>query len=261
MTINLHEHYDILPCTLEKYLVKGAKKSILVLPGGGYAHVSPREGKPVAEAFNAAGYNAFVLTYSVKGQKDVDDSDIKFPAQLLQTAAAINYIRENSKNWKISKKVAVCGFSAGGHLAASISTLYNRPYVLHTLALTARQVRPDAAILCYPVISSTIKSHSASIKNLIGDDQSLIREVSLEKQVKKTTPPTFVWHTADDGVVNVANALNYAVALSKKEVPFELHVFTHGQHGLSLCSEVTDMVNPHCAVWFDIAVSWLGSIL
>jgi len=254
-TVDLQNFYDVLPCTLDLYIVSGAKKSVLVLPGGGYNGVSLREGAPVARRFNQSGYNTFVLTYSTLDNFAPDS--MRFPSQLLQAAAAIDYIRSIAKQHRFSKKVAVCGFSAGGHLAASISTMYAKPYAARALGLTPKAVRPDASILCYPVISGVKNPHQGSICNITGGDTALIKEVSAERQVRANTPPAFLWHTSDDDAVNVTNSLEYARALRAKGIEFELHVFDKGPHGLSLCDSTTDIVDEHCAVWFDIMLRWL----
>lgn len=250
----------ITECVLTCYLAqdKRVRDSVLVLPGGGYNFVSiDREGHPVALRFLGKGFNTFVLNYSTADRFPND----KFPMQLLQAGAAIKYIRDNAKSWDISGKVAVCGFSAGGHLAASISLLHSRDYVLKALNISENQVRPDASILCYAVISSFVKPHQGSINNLAGQDESIRKEVSLENQIDENAPPTFLWHTADDAGVDVSNSLNYALNLSNNKVPFELHIFQSGPHGLALCDETTaanpKQIDQHIAKWIDLAEIWL----
>ncbi|MDR3552786.1 MAG: alpha/beta hydrolase, partial [Clostridia bacterium] len=232
--------------------------SIVICPGGGYEFTSDREAEPVALNFAASGYNTFVLRYSL--------APARYPQALLELSAAMAFVRRHAEEFHVDpEQIAVCGFSAGGHLACSLGTLWQEPFIAETLKLAAGENRPNAMILCYPVISSGIFAHRGSFDNLLGTDApaGLLEKTSLEKQVGPGTPPAFIWHTFDDDVVPVQNALLLAQALRDHNVPFELHIFPHGAHGLSLCDSRTDtdtadfLPSPKCSVWTTLCKAWL----
>jgi len=245
--------------TLETYIIKGDKPkgAILIMPGGGYAQTSGREAKPVALWVNSIGYNAFVLHYSVAPNRH--------PQPLLDATRAMCVIRENSDAWRVNpEKIAVCGFSAGGHLAASLGVYYNASYLQNVVGMKEGKNRPNALILCYPVISGEHFPHLGSYKNLLGENPSekQMFEMSLEKHVTSSTPPSFIWSTFNDACVPVQNSLTFAYALKSKSIPFELHIFPDGPHGLSLCNEQTAngnerLINPQVSVWTRLCEQWL----
>ncbi|MEG2378137.1 MAG: alpha/beta hydrolase [Clostridia bacterium] len=237
------------------------RPAIVILPGGGYNFLSVREKEPFAVRFLAQGYHAFVLNYSL--------APIRYPTQLIETAAAIAFIRSHSKEWHVDPNaITVCGFSAGGHLAANISTMWNRPFLSDKLGVNSEALRPNAAILAYPVITSGEFAHRYSFDCLIGDNPSvaLLAEVSLENTVGPHTPQTFLWHTVEDPVVPVENSFLYADALRKNNIPFEMHIFPNGRHGLGLCNYETASPGdtgacvPHTEQWFQLCCRWLESI-
>lgn len=239
-----------------------ARPAMLVIPGGGYAFVSNRESEPIALAFTALGYNAFILEYSTA-------PEFGYPSQLIQVLAALKYIKDNSAQLAVNTgNIAVTGFSAGGHLAACAATLYNNPLALSALNAQADDLRPDAAVLCYPVISSGVNAHRPSFERLTADrpdKEELTDYLSLERQVNANTPPCFLWHTADDTAVPVQNSLLFAAALADNKVPFETHIYKSGPHGLSLSSPVTavgkpTLINPRIAGWLNLAAEWLSSL-
>lgn len=231
---------------------------MLVCPGGGYEFLSEREGEPVALSFLNAGFSAAVLTYSIHAA---------YPAPLAEAKMALAYLRKNAETLGIlPDKIGVIGFSAGGHLAGMLSTMYNDSAILKELSLTAADTRPDASVLSYPVITARQKSsHNGSI-NVISDGGRIEREFSLEKLVTKDTPPAFLWHTYPDDCVPVENSLVYANACKTSGVPFEMHIFSDGWHGLSLCNaEVNDerpedLALARVGTWFSLAVNWLQSM-
>jgi len=235
------------------------RPAVLICPGGGYAMTSDREAEPVALKFLAAGFNVFVLRYSVL--------PVRYPAQLLEVSAAVDYIRKMSNTWHIDvDKIAVGGFSAGGHLAGSLGVLWNDEFIYQTLNIGKGANKPNALILAYPVITSGEFAHMGSFENLLGDKQTtqLLTKLSLENLVSSDTPPTFLWHTFDDGCVPVENTLLFATALKQNKIPFELHIYPSGVHGLSLCDKDTayagmsEHINPHVSSWFDLCVKWLN---
>ncbi len=232
------------------------RPAVLICPGGGYSFCWSGEGEPIAIRFNAAGYHAFVLDYSV--------APCVFPTALEDVSNSLKLIRKNAEEWNIDPdKIAVCGFSAGGHLTASIGTLWNTE---EAIKCDDKSNKPNALILSYPVISSGEKAHRGSFNRLLGDkkdDKEMLEYLSLENRVSKDTPPTFIWHTMEDNAVPVENSLMFANALKKNNVPFEMHIFTNGMHGLSTVDKETvsrEHLDPHTAKWMNLACEWLDDI-
>ncbi|MEI6875832.1 MAG: alpha/beta hydrolase, partial [Spirochaetota bacterium] len=158
----------------------------------------------------------------------------RHPAPLLAAARAISAIRERAATWNIDpERVAVLGFSAGAHLAASLGTMWGDASLLDLMGEAPGLLRPDALVLCYPVISGGVHRHEGSFLNLTDGDTALMEALSLEKRVSPETPPTFIWATSEDQTVPVENSILFAAALAVAKVPFELHVFERGGHGLS----------------------------
>ncbi len=213
------------------------RSTILICPGGAYAWTSPREAEPIAMRFASHGFQCFVLDYSCS------PTGAEYPVALSQALLSIKTIREHADEWHVDpEKIAICGFSAGGHLAANVSCDYNNSEALALIGAKTNEGKPNASVLCYPVISSGEYAHKDSIKNLLGSKFSPEMEeyVSLEKRVTENNPPTFLWHTFEDGCVPVQNSLLFASALKEKNVPFELHIFPSGGHGLSLADPETN---------------------
>ena len=222
----------------------GRRPAVLVLPGGGYARQADHESEPVAEWLAALGIHAYVLRYSVAPHRH--------PAPLEDAKEALLAIREGALGLAVDNtRVGVLGFSAGGHLAATLSTAV----ATGNARLDVEAACPDLTILCYPVVSLTEAVHQGSVDNLVGGSPSddLLRELSADLQVTAATPPAFVWHTADDAAVPVHHSLSYAGALVRAGVPAELHVFPEGRHGLGLARELPgpDQWTSLCASWLD----------
>ena len=239
LTLYLRESVEAMPHFRQRPLV-------LVVPGGGYEHVSAREADPVALQFAAAGYHTAVLTYSVgEGARDHQP--------LRQLRAAIGLLRQNAERWGIlPDRIAVCGFSAGGHVALSGA-------VLDCPGEAAdRSRKPDAVLLAYPVITAGEYRHDGSIVNLCGDDADLRTTMSLENQVRDGLPPFFVWHTVEDPSVPVQNSLMLAGALTAHKVPLELHLFAHDGHGTSTCTREVNTPNKHNSAWVALCTDWLA---
>ena len=225
------------------------RPAILILPGGGYAWCSKREADPVAMQFLQAGYNVFTLYYTCR-------SDETVPAlrwqPLIDAAGAILHIRRNAEQFGTDPaKIAICGFSAGGHLALSGA-------VLDIPGETAQQ-RPNAVILGYPVITAGEFAHRGSFVQLAGSEDAAAQQAfTLEDKVTSDTPPVFVWHTMEDKTVPVENTLLLLAALRRAGVPCEAHLFEKGAHGTSISTAEVDAADPHRAHWVALCLEWLG---
>jgi acetyl esterase/lipase len=234
---------------------------VLVLPGGGYRFLGVSEGEPVAAAFAAAGYNAYLLRYSI-GEHAV------FPNSVADTCRALKLIRSRAEDWNQDPdKLAVCGFSAGGHVAACAGTMWNRQDVLEASDCTGTEGKPNAMILGYPCITVDIEGQGDMYAQLAGK-RSLeeLREIaSAEKWVGPHTPPTFLWNIYRDKIVPVEHGLKLLTALAEQNIPFECHTYMEGNHAGALntpASSLGDPVreNPHVARWFQDCVEWLAQV-
>lgn len=222
-----------------------ARPAVLVCPGGGYVYCSPREGEPVALSYAARGFHAFVLTYSTGW----DAADF---APLKEVSWAIGYIREHAAEWNIAPdKIAVCGFSAGGHLALASGLLAEN--------------KPNAMILGYPATSApNMPGMDFMLKLLVGSHEVTNEDAArfdLVPQITKAAPPVFLAATAED-LLTAYGALPVAKAYSDLGMKYELHVFQYGPHGYSLANEVTadgssQVIDPAFAQWQELSVQWL----
>lgn len=236
------------------------RPSVLILPGGGYSYTSEREAEPVALKFVNAGFNAFVLYYTT--------SPARYPTQLIEASAALALIRRNAEKWNvIPDNIAVCGFSAGGHLAASVGTMWHEEFISEELNLSNCENKPNAMVLCYPVITGGEYAHRGSFNELLGekkDNEDMIKYLSLENRVTSLCPPAFLWHTYYDNAVPVKNTLLMANALEENHIPFDLHIYQNGGHGLSLATPETatvpEAVNKRASAWVDTCTSWLAEL-
>ena len=226
--------------------------AVVICPGGGYGHVSEREAEPIARVYYEAGYHTFILNYSV-GNK------AKGFKPLCQLAGLIAHVRKYANEWNVNpNQIAACGFSAGGHLVASLGTLYKHPKFLEVFGRDDL-VRPDAMILAYPVILADEYAHVGSLEAVSGAacGSKEYAWFGLDQYVDTKTPPAYLWHTAEDTCVPVENSLKMAMALSKAKVPFEYHVFPYGKHGMSCCTEEVGTPSEYNARWMEWSIRWL----
>jgi acetyl esterase/lipase len=260
----IHENVTIQGAQLTLYARDNSKEmdpnrvypTVLICPGGAYGFCSDREAEPVALALLAEGFTCAVLRYSVNG---ANRPPAKHPTQLHEAAAAVVYLRENAARYHVDPaRVFVCGFSAGGHVAGMLGTLWRE-------TPEGEAARPTGMILSYAVLSSGEYAHHGSFYSICGDDQQLQARLSLENRVSADTAPAFLWHTADDDGVPAMNSLLMAQALARQNIPYELHIFRQGVHGLALANEQTlnpnwpACVNPDAAQWLQLAARWMKS--
>ena len=236
---------------------------ILVCPGGGYHFTSEREAEIIAMQFNAMGYHTAVLRYSCK--------PAQFPTALLELSKAVAHLRAHAQKYMIDpERIAVLGFSAGGHLAASLGAFWNTEWFAKIreeagVALTAQEIKPDGLILAYPVITSGEYAHRDSFTDLLGEERAKdswwLEKMSLEKQNLKDVPPVFLWHTSYDSSVPLENSLYFATQLIKARKPLEYHIFPGDVHGISLADWRTRsekrMEDTAAVQWIGLVHTWL----
>ena len=241
--------------TLTPYCPDPAKATgaaIVVCPGGGYGGLAPHEGDHYARFLNEQGVAAFVLKYRL------GPSGYHHPAMLQDAARAVRTVRARAGEWKLDpKRVGIMGSSAGGHLASTLLTHFDTGKPDAADPIERQSSRPALGILCYAVISMGDVGHRGSRNNLLGPNPSpdLIQELSNELHVTKDTPPCFLWHTYEDSGVKVENSLQFAEALQRAKVPFDLHVYQKGPHGLGLGTREWNPAQRH--PWTRDLVFWL----
>ena len=270
-------------------MLNGKKRpAVIVCPGGAYLNCSDNEGEPVALAFAMMGYHAFVLRYSTynNGLPGFPDPTKKLevnpnsvhPAPMHDIARAILYIKDHSDQWLVDEdRIAICGFSAGAHNCAMYSVYWDKPVMREPFGVEAEKLRPAATILGYTLsdyvfMKETLSSMDEMGKGLFGlsnlaftgtmtpSDEKL-EEISPARQVSANTPPMFLWATSEDHLVPVAHTTLMATALAKQGIPFEMHVFENGEHGLSVATQASAgskmELNPDVAQWIGLAQRWL----
>jgi acetyl esterase/lipase len=231
---------------------KATGASIVICPGGGYAALAPHEGSHYALFLNEQGITGFVLKYRL------GSNGYRHPAMMLDVQRAIRYVRFNAMRWGLDpNRIGVMGSSAGGHLASTALTHFDSGDAAAADPVDRVSSRPDLGILCYPVITMGPDTHAGSRRNLLGDnpDPGLVEFLSNEKQVKDNTPPTFIFHTFEDSAVKMENSLEFAAALRRHGVPFALHIYTKGAHGMGLGSAQWDPDHRH--IWTQECAQWL----
>jgi acetyl esterase/lipase len=225
--------------------------AMVICPGGGYAVLSHHEGKGYAQWLNQMGITCFVLKYRL------GTDGYRHPCMLQDAKRSVRLVRANAEKWKIDpKRLGIIGSSAGGHMVAMLATHFDGGDPNAVDPVERQSCRPDTGILCYPVISMDSYIHKGSRKYLIGDNpsQKLIDETSAQKNVRPDTPPCFIWHTWADEAVPVENSLMFATALQDAEVPYDLHIYKDGEHGIGLGGAPTEPDEWHpwtvdCRFW------------
>lgn len=240
--------------TLTPFLAPAGNNSgsaIVICPGGGYGGLASHEGATYAQFMQQHGINGFVLKYRL------GSAGYRHPIMLGDAARALRTVRANAKQWKIDPdKIGIMGSSAGGHLASTLLTHFDAGNPQASDPIDRISSRPSLGVLCYPVITLGEFTHRGSKRNLLGDKPpaELVELLSNEKQVTGNTPPTFLWHTVQDKAVPVENSLQFATALRKAGVPFALHVYQKGRHGIGLADK-PPFKNIH--PWGKDLVFWL----
>ncbi|WEV70483.1 alpha/beta hydrolase [Lactobacillus sp. ESL0785] len=272
-------------------MLKGTPRPALIIcPGGGYFSCSDREAEPVAMYFANQGYHTFVLRYTTyaKGSLAMPDlskplpekKESQYPKQIRELGQSMLLIRKNAEKWHIdSKRIGVCGFSAGGHVAALYSTVFNEPVLTDYLGATAKELRPAATILGYAITDYHLLDQDVKAKKNSPMDYAFMKasnvaflgqefpdeetewKVSPVDHVDTDTPPFFIWTTATDPLVTPINSLNLAKVLAEHKVPYEIHIFGEGGHGLSLgtqaVAEAKSQINPKVGQWTTLCTKWL----
>ncbi len=237
------------------------RKAILVIPGGAYSSVCAyREGEPIAQAFVSHGYNAFVLHYTV--------SENPFPSHLIQASKAIKHIKDNALKYNIDpENIFVVGFSAGGHLAATLGTMWHKDEIYKEIDMPFGYNKPKGMMLIYPVITG--KYYNAqSFENLLMKEELSEKDIeitSAASAVSDMTSPAYIFHTSNDELVDVRHSLALANALAENDIRFEMHIYPDGPHGIALGNEITKCgvdkwCNAAISEWVNNAVVWANSL-
>lgn len=263
------------------------RPAIVICPGGAYRACCEREAEPVALRFLTEGFNVFVIWYRVhcapgEAAKAHEAArwysaspEHRFPMPQHDAASCVAYVRRHAEEYHTDPdRIAIMGFSAGGHLAASLAGLWHRADFWQEMNLTPEDVKPNAAVLSYPVIAADKDAHRGSFENLSNESEvEKHQSYSVLNWVTENYPPTFLWHTFADETVPVQNSIRMAHALAECGVLTELHIFPYGVHGLSLCNDITaptssaplrqpnvSMRQPECECWPAMAARFLRSL-
>lgn len=233
---------------------KATGGAFVICPGGGYGGLANYEGDHYARFLNEQGIAGFVLKYRL------GSAGYRHPSMLLDAARAVRTIRANAGDWKLNpSRIGIMGSSAGGHLASTLLTHFDPGNRNAPDSIDRQSSRPDLGILCYPVVTMGQFTHQGSRNNLLGKEPSpeLIQALSNELQVSAQTPPCFIWHTLEDSAVPVENSLQFAEAMRKAGVAFDLHIYQKGPHGIGLGSHNYEPAKWH--PWTRDCVFWLKS--
>lgn len=265
-----------------------SRPAIIVCPGGAYMNCSDREAEPIAMRFAAMGYHAFVLRYSVyfegKGgmmdpMQDIEPKErCKYPMPMREIGHAMLIVRKHAKEWHVdTERIAICGFSAGAHNCAMYETNWYKPVITEYLKCRAEDIRPAAVILGYTLSDYVYMNEKTSQDGgvnaaffatsntaFLGQAENSVErltEVSPARNVTEQTPPTFLWATSEDGLVPVQHSIRMAHALADTGIPFEIHIFEKGPHGLALADQASAgslmQIDDAAKKWVELAETWL----
>lgn len=261
----------------QEYNVGKKRPLVIVCPGGGYAFTSDREAEPIALKFNSVGLHSVVLWYTTG---DVNKNTPQYA--LLELAKCMKIVKENADKWLVdTEKIILCGFSAGGHLVANLCVNMINEDLAAKAKVSVEDLKVKAAILGYPALegnamepgnkgfgSTQFDLKYSQNERFFGVDNPEIEDIdkfNLINKVSKNTPPTFMWHTFEDILVDASGTMKYAMELKKNKVPFELHIFEKGEHGLALCDRTTarkeSHFNNHVIHWFNLCMEWLSDYI
>lgn len=252
---------------LETYAMRPIHRDLygamLVIPGGGYSGIcDDREGEPIALSYMAQGFQCFVLHYSVM-------KEAKFPQPLIEASLAVKWIRDNAERFHIDPdRIFACGFSAGGHLCASLGTLWNTEEVIKGANIKPGENKIRAMVPVYAVLSANTDTHHGTFCNIAGNENPTKDELmkySLDLCVNDDTVPAYIVHTAQDRTVPVNNSMLFAQALDRNHIPFELHIYQKGIHGMALANEMTadghpELMNKAMSKWVKNSAEWLKAL-
>lgn len=274
----------------------GPAKAVLLLPGGSYLYVSKREGEAVAYEFLRKGYTVFLLNYTTIGTilektkenytrndlyeyamklKDSDVIGSEFPNPLIEAALSMKFIRENNHKFNIdSDHIGVVGFSAGGHLAASLGVHWNSQWLKERVGHESYWFKPNFLVLGYPILDYELNEEIANKRGSVDPNfktmasrvafgaeinPDLLHQATLRNHISEDTPPTFIWHTTGDRLVYVKNVLDFADALETHQIEFELHIFSGGEHGMSTATDIVGRENAEINKWVELLFNWLNA--
>lgn len=225
------------------------KPAVIVCPGGAYQFLSDKEGEPIALKYNSEGFHSFVFCYHVG-----TDSYTKQPQPVIDLAKAVLVIKQHAEEWEVDPdKISICGFSAGGHLCAMYSSLWKEKWLYKTCGCKSEDLKISAAVLAYPMADYVLVENmrrenptdlmdqvNATMTGTANPDMEVVEKCSPLSYVNTDTVPCFIWHTYQDELLDVRNSLHFAERLAECQVPFELHIYEEGKHGLALACEATD---------------------
>lgn len=290
--IKIGEAYAYLVPYLQPIQYQDKMPTVLVCPGGAYFYTSQREAEPVAHEFLAKGYNVFVLHYSTMSTKrmveegldyeasrtkieDVilqsEDQPAQFPLPLIELGLAMKHIHDYADDYHVDvDNIICCGFSAGANLVSLLGVYWNSKWLNDLLGTKDQVLKPKAQILAYGYMNS-LGLFKSQIKELLEIEEAMIKatfntlspseedliSVSPELLMHKDVPATFLWHTREDDLVPVEQSINFSIALQKHKIPWEMHIFDRGDHGLSVASRSSMSENKHAYQWVGLADSWL----
>lgn len=269
--INLKEEYPVLekdtwlhcycPENFDEFSKGRKRKCILTLPGGAYVFLSQREAEPIVLKYLSEDIASFWLEYNL--------GPYKYPYPIIEGFAAISYIRKHANEFNLDPEhIGVCGFSAGGHFAASLGAFHKKKEYADILKVDLKDIEVNGLILSYPVITMDDPTNDCTREQLLKNNPELKEYYSIEKQVTPSYPATFIWTTNDDTIVDSSNTLKLSTALKANKVRFELHYYPIGDHGTSIANEIVNQkddyytnVISYFSEWTDLAIKFIKRIM